>query len=166
MGLSFFSLAALIYALQRGVSIFLAEALAVSFIFGLIIAFSLQRKTGGGAPLLTLTREGISIPVGFRSIMLRWDNIETITTKEHRGNTFLAIKMKSLGALPRIGQRIGALNEGDSGFHFLYREQIFEIPLEDVVKILLSHHNDSSLRQSLPPPSEEAQSTEKDFKRK
>jgi hypothetical protein len=153
-GLSLSSLAALIFTMLRGGSIFLIESLAISFIFGMVIALSLGRKTGG-AHLLTLTRKGIAMPVGFRSIMLEWDQIETITVKEHRGRNFLAIKMKSLESLPGIGQRIGALNMEDSGFHFMYREQIFELPLAEVLQILQSYLGDSSLRQSLLPPSEE-----------
>jgi len=157
---------------QRGASIFLAEALAISFVFGLIIALTLQKKTGG-APILTLTREGISIPVGFRFIMLNWDNIETIAIKEIRGSNFLAVKMKHLEQLPRIGQRIGELNEKDSrsneedsGYHFLYRGHIFEMPLEEVIQILSSYHNDTLLRQSLPLAQEETKPAEKDIKEK
>ncbi|MGV8125065.1 MAG: STM3941 family protein [Candidatus Xenobiia bacterium LiM19] len=172
LGFSLFSLAALIFTLQRGVSIFLAESLAISFVFGLIIAFTLNKKTGG-APILTLTREGISIPVGFRLIMLNWDNIETIAIKEIRGNNFLAVKMKHLEQLPRIGQRIGALNEKDSrlheedsGYHFLYRGHIFEMPLEEVIQILSSYHSDTLLRQSLPQAQEETQPAEKEIRKK
>lgn len=158
----------MIFALYRGVSVFLAEALAISFVFGLIVAFSLRVKTGG-APVLTLTREGILIPVGFRCIMLNWDNIETIAIKEIRGNSFLALRMKHLEQLPRIGQRIGALNETDSrlnekdsGFHFLYRGNIFEMQLEEVIQILSSYHNDTLLQQSLPPQQQETQPEKKD----
>lgn len=164
-GLSLFSLAALIFTMLRGGSIFLIEALAISFIFGLVIALSLGRKTGG-AHLLTLTRKGIAMPLGFRSITLEWDQIETITVKEHRGGNFLAIKMKSLESLPRIGQRIGALNLEDSGFHFMYREQIFELPLAEVLQILQSCLGDSSLRQSLLPPPEETAPAGKDTDRR
>jgi hypothetical protein len=141
------SLGAAFYLAWQKTAMELAWTLIALFLFVVISITSFTRKFNDG--LISLSREGITIMAGFRTIPVAWENLESIETIEYTGRKYLAVKLKDLAPLQKLPQSLARLNAERTGHHFCLAGSLFEKPLEEIRALLTLYLGDTSRRREL-----------------
>ena len=124
--------------LNTGVNHIGANAFFVFALFIFFITYLISKRFSQG--LLTVSDKEISFLIGFRTVELGWDNIESYEIFTFKGKKCLGIKIKSLDFAKGALLRILELNYSQISYHISFEQRALNEKLEDIAELIKKYH--------------------------
>ena len=125
--------------LNTGIDRIRANVFLIFAILTFFATFIISKRFTCG--LLTVSDEGISFLIGFRTINLEWSNIESISLFSFKGRECLGIKIKSLEFAKGALLRILDLNVSQTTYHVSFEKSAFNEDLKTIIKLMNEKSN-------------------------